>query len=44
MLLFDAVIYNTDRHLGNFGLLVDSKTNKIIRPAPIFDNGNSLFN
>lgn len=44
MLLFDAVIYNTDRHLGNFGLLVDSKTNHIIRPAPVFDNGNSLFN
>ena len=44
MILFDAVIYNTDRHLGNFGLLVDSATNKIIRPAPVFDNGNSLFN
>ena len=44
MILFDAVIYNTDRHLGNFGLLVDSAANKIIRPAPIFDNGNSLFN
>ena len=44
MILFDAVIYNTDRHLGNFGLLVDSATNMIIRPAPVFDNGNSLFN
>lgn len=44
MLLFDAVIYNTDRHTGNFGLLIDSHTNKIIAPAPIFDNGNSLFN
>ena len=27
MLVFDALIYNTDRHYGNFGLLVDNKTN-----------------
>ena len=44
MILFDAIIYNTDRHFGNFGVLVDSKTNKIIAPAPLFDHGNSLFN
>ena len=44
MIVFDAVIYNTDRHYGNFGLLVDSRTNKIIAPAPMFDHGNSLFN
>lgn len=44
MIVFDAVIYNTDRHYGNFGLLVDSKTNKIVAPAPLFDHGNSLFN
>ena len=44
MIVFDAVIYNTDRHFGNFGVLVDSKTNKIIAPAPLFDHGNSLFN
>lgn len=44
MLIFDAVIYNTDRHFGNFGLLVDNKTNKPISFAPIFDNGLSLFN
>ena len=44
MIVFDAVIYNTDRHYGNFGVLVDSKTNKIIAPAPLFDHGNSLFN
>ena len=30
MIVFDAVIYNTDRHYGNFGLHVDSKTNKIV--------------
>jgi len=44
MLVFDAVIYNEDRHFGNFGLLRDNKTGKIIGTAPIFDNGLSLFN
>ncbi len=44
MLIFDALIYNTDRHYGNFGLLVDNKINKPTGLAPIFDNGMSLFN
>ena len=44
MYLFDAIICNTDRHFGNFGFIVDSKTNKILKPAPLFDHGNSLFN
>lgn len=44
MLVFDALICNVDRHLGNFGVLVNSKTNEIISPAPLFDHGNSLFN
>ncbi len=44
MVVFDAVICNTDRHFGNFGFLVDNKTNKIASPAPLFDHGNSLFN
>ena len=44
MMVFDSIIFNTDRHLGNYGLLVDSSTNKIIGFAPIFDNGLSLFN
>ncbi|SFV55220.1 hypothetical protein MNB_SV-14-843 [hydrothermal vent metagenome] len=43
MIIFDVIILNTDRHFGNFGLLVDNKTNKIVKPAPIFDNGLSLF-
>ena len=43
MLVLDAVIRNTDRHLGNFGFLVDNRINKLIRPAPIFDNGLSLY-
>lgn len=44
MIVFDAVIFNTDRHYGNFGFLVDSHTNKIIAPAPLFDHGNALLN
>ena len=44
MIVLDALIVNTDRHFGNFGFLVDNKTNKICAPAPLFDHGNSLFN
>ena len=44
MYLLDAIICNTDRHYGNFGFLVDNQTNKIAKPAPLFDHGNSLFN
>ena len=43
MLMFDALIYNEDRHFGNFGLLRDNKTGKFISPAPMFDHGHSLF-
>lgn len=43
MMIFDALIYNTDRHQGNFGILVDSKTNRPVKLAPIFDNGLGLF-
>lgn len=44
MLVFDAVIFNEDRHFGNFGLLRNNHTGEIISSAPIFDNGLSLFN
>ena len=44
MIVFDAVIYNTDRHFGNFGFLINNETNEIAAPAPLFDHGNSLFN
>lgn len=43
MLVFDALIYNEDRHFGNFGVLRDNHSGRIITPAPIFDNGLSLF-
>ncbi len=41
--LLDAVIFNTDRHMGNFGYLVDNDTNEIVGAAPVFDNGYGLF-
>ena len=44
MIVFDAVICNEDRHFGNFGILRDNRTGEILKPAPIFDNGLSLFN
>ena len=37
------MIFNTDRHLGNFGYLIDNDTNEIVGAAPIFDNGFGLF-
>ncbi len=43
MLVFDALIYNEDRHFGNFGVLRNNHSGKIVAPAPIFDNGLSLF-
>lgn len=43
MIIFDVIILNTDRHFGNFGLLVDNSRNEIVKVAPIFDNGLSLF-
>lgn len=44
MVVFDAVICNTDRHYGNFGFLIDNAANQIVAPAPLFDHGNALFN
>lgn len=44
LMVFDAIIANADRHLGNFGMLYDNDTNEILKPAPIFDNGTSLLN
>lgn len=44
MMVFDALICNVDRHLNNFGVLVDNRTNKIKCMAPLFDHGNCMFN
>lgn len=41
MLLFDALIGNTDRHQDNWGLLWLTSNTKV-RIAPVFDNGTSM--
>ena len=41
MFAIDSLIGNTDRHNGNWGFLLDTKTNKI-EFAPIYDCGSCL--
>ena len=43
MLVLDYLIANEDRHLGNFGFIRDVNTLQYLGPAPIFDNGTSLW-
>jgi len=43
MIVLDYLIRNTDRHVGNFGILRNSETLKWEKIAPVFDNGNSLW-
>lgn len=43
MMLFDSIIANQDRHLSNWGMLIDNNSGAFLGVAPIFDNGFSLF-
>lgn len=43
MLCFDYLVENSDRHYGNFGFIRDVNTLKFLGPAPLFDNGTSLW-
>ena len=43
MCILDALILNVDRHLGNFGVLVENQTLEIQRMAPVFDHNRSLL-
>lgn len=43
MCVLDAIILNPDRHYGNFGVLFDTATMKVIGMAPVFDHNRSLF-
>ncbi len=43
MLVLDALVLNTDRHMGNFGILFDTDTMVPIRMAPVFDNNQALL-
>lgn len=43
MFIADSIMFNEDRHLGNFGFLVDNDTHKIIDTAPLYDHNVSLL-
>lgn len=43
LLVFDALVYNTDRHLNNYGFLRDNDTYELVGMAPIFDNGCGML-
>ena len=43
MMLFDTIIGNKDRHMGNYGTLFDTKTGSLLKMTPLFDNGLSFF-
>ena len=42
MLLLDSIVLNYDRHMGNYGFMVDNDTFRIVRIAPIFDFDHCL--
>ena len=43
MFVLDALILNTDRHLGNFGFLFDNQMMEVKTAAPMFDHNRSLL-
>lgn len=43
-LVYDYLSWNTDRHAGNLGVILDADTFVLKRFAPIYDNGVSMLN
>lgn len=43
MFIFDAVVFNEDRHKGNFGFLVNNDSGEIVDMAPLFDHNIALL-
>ncbi len=43
MNLIDYLVGNTDRHWGNWGLLVDNNTNKLTKLHPLMDFNKSFL-
>ena len=43
MILIDSIVFNQDRHLGNFGFLFDTDTFEITGFAPLFDFNLSML-
>lgn len=42
-IMTDYILSNRDRHMNNIGVLRDAKSMKLIRMAPIYDSGRSMF-
>jgi hypothetical protein len=43
MIVFDYIIRNTDRNMGNYGIIRNSQTLQWLHVAPLFDHGASLW-
>ena len=43
MIFLDTITANPDRHTGNFGLMRDAKSGKLLGFAPNFDNNMALI-
>lgn len=43
MLVCDSIVFNTDRHMGNYGCLFDTNTLELKGMSPCFDFNLSLF-
>lgn len=43
MVVLDAITFNVDRHMGNYGVLIDNDTLRPLKMAPIFDMNLSLL-
>lgn len=43
MCILDALTLNVDRHYGNFGVMVDNQSTRILRMAPVYDNNRCLL-
>ena len=43
MVLLDALVYNGDRHLFNFGILRDVETGEVLRLSPVYDQNLAVW-
>lgn len=43
MLVCDSVLFNVDRHAGNYGMLIDNATQQYLGFAPVFDLNLALL-
>lgn len=43
MIVSDCLLFNVDRHAGNYGVLIDNDTQQIVSFAPVFDLNLALL-